>query len=78
MTAARPTDATTVNLLEAFTNPPPGKFPTHLNSGPGLSFCYAGLSHGEVLRRLEVTDDQDDDSDSDHSDDSRMGNRVYS
>ena len=58
MKPARPVDAASVNLLDAFTTPPPGRFPTHLASGPGLSLSYAGLSHDEVLSRLQVTDDQ--------------------
>ena len=62
MKPAREVDAASVNLLDAFTTPPPGRFPTHLESGPGLSLSYAGLSHNEVLSRLQVTDDQFDDS----------------
>ncbi len=66
MSSANTLNATAIRLIEAFTTPPPGRFPSHLSEGPGLAFSYAGLPQGEAMGRLQVMDDRRDNSDPAH------------
>ena len=58
------TSASDIRLIDVFGFPMPGRFPSILRPGPGLSFSHSCLSHQEVLDRLQVIDDVRDESDS--------------